>query len=113
VTEYTNIPQANALYSESERNQLAVSNIDAGATLTSFVISAPPTQLALIPPVAGTAPAQQVTITLGEPASDQLMADLRQWLVDRQTAINDQLAALEVTDPPAPPGPPPTKAAKR
>jgi hypothetical protein len=105
MTEYSDVPQANALYSESERNQLAVSNIDAGASLISFVIGAPQMLTTIQPVVGTTMPAQQVTITLGEPASDQLMADLRQWLVDRQSAINDQLAALEVTNPPAPPGP--------
>src|SRR5215467_6467944 len=110
MTDYTDVPQANVLYGESERTQMAVSNIDAGATLVSFTIGAPPVPMGLQPksPTGPTGPtAQQVIITLGQPASDQLMADLRQWLVDRQTTINNQLAALEVTNPPDPPGPPP------
>jgi hypothetical protein len=105
MTEYTDVPQANLLYSESERVQLAISNIDAGASLTSFVIGVPPASLGPQPisPTGATIVPTAVTIWLDAPASDQMMTDLRAWLVQRQGEINDQLAALEVINPPAPP----------
>jgi hypothetical protein len=106
MTEYIDVPQVNLLYSESERVQLAISNIDAGASLTSFVIGVPPAPIGPVPmsPIgSATVVPTAVTISLDAPASDQMMTDLRAWLVQRQNDINDQLAALEVTNPPAPP----------
>jgi hypothetical protein len=104
MTEYTDLPRASVLYGESERTQLAISNIDAGAPMTSFVIGAPNVMgLQAVSPTGTTVMPTAVNITLEAPPSTQLMADLRAWLVQRQSDINAQLAALAVVNPPAPP----------
>jgi hypothetical protein len=105
MTDYSDVPQVTVLHSENERVQLAISNIDGGATLTMFSIGAPPQSMGLQPQsptgmVAAPIPLS-VTITLDAPASDQLMADIRTWLVDRQANLESQLAGLGVTNPPA------------
>jgi hypothetical protein len=103
MTDYSDVPQINMLYSELERTQLAISNINAGATLVSFVIGMPtPTAgLTIIVPIAPTTPPpQQVTITLDAPASDPLMSDLVAWLTGRQDDLAAQLAALGVPNAP-------------
>lgn len=104
MTEYTDIPQVNVLYGECERTQQAVDNIDKGGTLTNFTIGSPPQPMGVqpTPPVGGmTTPSTPVTITLDTPASDQLITDLRAWLVARQANLEQQLADLGVTSPPA------------
>jgi hypothetical protein len=114
MTEYTDLPTASVLYSESERNQVAVDNIDAGGMLTMFIIGAPPPAMTMQVPGLVTAPAPppmpvQITIDPNSPPSAAFMADLRAWLVTRQDDLNNQLAALEVTNTPAPIGPPTTR----
>jgi hypothetical protein len=107
VTEYTDLPRANMLYGESERTQAAVSNLDGGGGLLNFTVGPPPAPTNQPPPVVPTiTTGVSVTITLERPASDALLADLRAWLVQRQAAINEELATLEINNPPPPPGPP-------
>src|SRR5215469_13224075 len=103
MTNYADVPQAHLLYSELERTQMAVSNLDGGGTLISFSVGAPPTPMGLqpIPPTGTGTVAQQVMITLDTPPSDQLMTDLRAWLVQRQTDLSNQLANLGVPDAPS------------
>jgi len=105
MTNYSDVPQANLLYGELERTQMAISNINGGGTLVSFVVSAPPVSMGLTaPPVAGPpTTSQAVTITLDTPASAQLMTDLTAWLTQRCTDLSNQLAALGVPDAPSTP----------
>lgn len=116
MTDYSDLPQTQVIYAEQERTIQAVANIDGGATLTSFVIgqTPPPTGLQPMSPTGGllNTPSMAVTITLDAPASDQLMSDLRAWLVQRSNNLNTQLTDLGVTNPPTPPGPPPSRRAE-
>jgi len=109
MTDYTDVPQVGTLYAESERTQAAVANIDAGSSLASFTIGAPPPPDT--PPVVPGGPVMPIQITLdtSNPPSAALMADIRAYLVARQASLNEQLAALQVTNTPDPIGPPPTK----
>jgi hypothetical protein len=109
MTDYTDVPKANQLYAESERTQAAVTNIDNGGVLSSFTIgSPPPPPLTDAPPPVATAPLMPIMITpdVSSPPSAALMADIRAYLVTRQDDLNNQLAALEVSNTP-PPIPPP------
>lgn len=103
MTDYSDVPQVNVLHSENERTQAAISNIDGGGTLTTFTVGAPPPPMGLqpTPPTGAVTVPMAVMITLDTPASDQLMTDLRAWLVARQTSLEQQLADLGVTNPPA------------
>jgi hypothetical protein len=111
MTNYADVPQTNVLYGELERTQQALSNINAGAALYSFVVGAPPTPTGLQPvsPTAAPPQAMPVTITLDVPPSAALMSDLTAWLTQRVTDLSNQLAALGVPD--APSTPPARKAA--
>ena len=99
MTNYADVPQANALHNETEHTKAAISNIDAGGTLVSFTIGMPPQRgtQAAPQPLVGTMMPMGATITLDIPASDQLMADLREWLVTRQANLEYRLANLGVT----------------
>jgi len=109
MTDYTDLPTTNMIYGEQERTIQAVANLDAGGTLTSFVIGSPPAPMGLQPVGTVAIPSMPVTVTLDVPASDTLMTDLRAWLVQRSNSLNDQLISLGVTNPPTPPGPPPSQ----
>jgi len=103
MTEYSDVPQVNVLHGENERTQVAISNIEAGGTLVSFTVGSPPTPMGIqpTPPVGGATMLMPVMITLDQPASDQLMSDLKDWLVQRQAYLEQQLADLGVVNPPA------------
>jgi len=99
MTDYSSIPQVNALYNEQQQVQNAITMIDTGGTLISFVIAPPP-------PVAGAPPPTTVMmasqITLVNPAAPETMTAIREQLVLRDAEITDQLVELGVTDgPPA------------
>jgi hypothetical protein len=160
MTEYSDVPQVNALYQESENVNTAIAMIDAGGTMTNFTVGpARPPEIAPAPgpapsgatgagpqgPIAGPGPIGQpmgpgpvgpgpmgppggpparpmpsgywpalgpmdaptgppvmpVNITVPDQITPELAASIRQALVDRSTAINAELAALGVTNPPA------------
>lgn len=100
MTDYNSVPDVSSLYAENERVNQAIANIDAGATATQFTIGMPP----VTAPASGETPlALQVPINIYIPPpgpGDQLMRDLRAWLVTRSTDLMNQLAALGVTDAP-------------
>jgi hypothetical protein len=100
MTDYTDVPRVTTLHGENERTQSAINNLDAGGALANFTIIPPAPSTGLIPPQPGPM-LSPVTITLEQPASDQLLADLRAWLVARQQRIEAELESLGVTNPPS------------
>jgi hypothetical protein len=93
MTEYSNVPQVNALYQESQVVANAIRLIDQGGTLASFTISPPPNQGG--PPAGGMMMA--VSISTTSPSSPALMSEIRKSLVDREGEIAKQLEDLGVT----------------
>jgi hypothetical protein len=94
MTEYSNVPQVNALYQESQVVANAIRLIDQGGTLASFTISPPPNNMG-VPPTGGMMMA--VSISTTSPSSPALMSEIRKSLVDREGEIAKQLEDLGVT----------------
>lgn len=95
MTDYNDIPQANALYTEQQQVQSAIDYLNNAGGITLMTVS-PPT------PVAGVSPMMQMSVsiplTLPNPQTliDQALAALTQ----RQADINQQLADLGITNSP-------------
>ena len=91
MTAYNDVPEANALYLESEQVEAAITFIDNGGWVSSFVVSpAPPTE--------GTvAPQSAVNIYVKGANDPALLAGVRAALVTRAGQIATELAALGVT----------------
>jgi len=94
MTDYVDVPQANALYLEQQQVRAAIDLIDGGGTLTYLTIS-PASQ----DPVG--LPVMPVSLTITGPVQASTMTALRAQLVARDTAITSELAALGVTNTPA------------
>jgi hypothetical protein len=97
MTDYSDIPQVNALYQEQQQVQQAITLIDMGGTLSNFIIVPPPYD----PDNPTSTTLMGVSITLNKPAVPDTMVSIREQLVIRDNDIDDQLAALGVTNPPA------------
>lgn len=96
MTDYSTIPEVNALYMASEQCGQAIAMIDAGGNMSNFTIAPAPPD-----PDAPPAPLVMAsTIAAPPPTDPALMADLRKWLVERQNAIMAELAALGVVETP-------------
>lgn len=97
MTEYSDVPQVNTLYQESQQVDAAIALIDAGGTVGNFMVRPPPPTEEPAPVMMGIS----ITVPPGPP-NEPLMADLRVLLVERQNAILAEMAALGVTaTPPA------------
>jgi len=93
MTEYSDIPQANILYTETQKVDQALKMIDdASGTLTAFTIG----------PKQGTVPVVLVPIQIHLPdeAQASTMTEIRAQLVTYQQSLLDQLAALDITSTP-------------
>jgi hypothetical protein len=101
MTEYSDLAQVQKLYAEQQQVEAAIGIIDAGGTLTSYVVTAPPPPPydpdSDTPPVM---PQPPVSITVTGEVAPELMAALRAQLITRSNAISDELAALGVADAP-------------
>lgn len=101
MTEYSDIPQVNALYLESQDIEKAVGYLDNSGGMTFFTVSpGPPPD-----PVEGELPVPAgvpVRINVAGPNSPSLITELRASLVAREQAIASELATYGVTY--APPG---------
>ena len=97
MTEYSDVPQVNALYTELEKVNNSIVMIDSGqGTMTHFTIGNKP-----VPP--GTTPVvtmMATQIALPGPATDTTMTEIRAQLVLYQTDLISQLNALGVTTTP-------------
>jgi hypothetical protein len=102
MTEYTDVPKANALHEESQLVARALENLQAGGTLGSMQIAPPPP----VPPEPG-APVvppvmmMSVNVTVPPPVDAALLADITAWLNQRLVDIAAELTTLGVTVPPA------------
>lgn len=97
MTQYTDVPEVNNLYNERQQVDAAIAMFDSGGNMTHFTVEqAPPpegtTLLTTAPPV---------RIVIPPPTPPDTVANIRAWLVQRQTDIDNQLAALGVVNPPA------------
>lgn len=97
MTEYNDVPTANALYVERQKVESAISLIDSGGDMSNFTISQPPS-----PPGGGPLPSSipPTQIYIPPPTPQEVADVVRAWLVQRQTDLDTQLAALGVTNPP-------------
>jgi hypothetical protein len=109
VTNYTDVPQINALYQEQQQVQTAIGHIDNGGMLTAFTIAPPPPPpydpMNPTPP-----PMMQMDvriINIGTVAPET-MAALRAQLVERDGEITQNLTDLGVGPQPAPITDPPS-----
>lgn len=106
MTDYSDVPKANSLYLEQENVGQAITNLDAGGTIPSFMASPPPPppydpNNPLPPgPASPVGMAVQVT-TMGMPPGAETIAAMRAWLVSRSAAIDAELLALGISDTPA------------
>jgi hypothetical protein len=103
MTEYTDVPRANALHQESQQVAQAIASLEAGGTLYSMVVSPPsappppaPGQQMAAPP-----PMMAVTVMIPPPVAPALLAEVVTWLNDRLVDISAELTELGVTVPPA------------
>ena len=91
-------PTINALHLESQQVAQAIANLDAGGRVGSMTIMPP----APTPPPPGTPTMMMmaVNVTVPGPNDPVLLADVRAWLVQRQSDIAAELTTLGVTVPP-------------
>jgi hypothetical protein len=96
MTDYSDIPQVNALYQEQEQVQSAIDYLTNGGGITMMTVSPPPA-------IAGISPMMQmaVNIQLALPNPQSLIDQALSTLQQRQSDINDQLTALDITNTPA------------
>jgi len=98
MTAYSDIPAANALYQEQQQVQAAIDYLNNEGAIVWMSISPPP-------PVAGISPMNQMTVSiaLSPPNPAALVDQALVALQARADAINQELLALDVTDPPVTP----------
>lgn len=103
MTEYIDVPAANALHAESQQIILAISNIDAGGTVVSMTI-APPPPVIPEPGDPGAPPPvpmlMSVNVAVPPPVDPALTAQIRSWMDQRLLTISDEMTALGVVVPP-------------
>lgn len=98
MSEYSDLPQINILYQEREIVTNGIAIIDDGGNLTNITLM-PASTSASAPQTPMIMPAM---ISLPPPTPADTLANIRAWLVQRQADIDAELAALDVTNPPAP-----------
>jgi hypothetical protein len=94
MTDYTDVPQASGLHQNRQSVTYAIGLIDSGGLIFSFTVGPQPTAGVPVTNVGGS-----VNITVPN-ASAELMTAARDWLVQEQANLDNQLAALGVTNPP-------------
>ena len=92
MTQYTDLPQVQALYDESQRVTLAIEQLDAGADVAALTIGPPPATGPDPAPASG-----NVTIILPSPSPPDIVAQAKNWLRQREKDIARELEALGVT----------------
>jgi hypothetical protein len=97
MTDYSDVPQVNALYQEQQQVESAIGMLDDGGTVTDFTVAPPVVPPDPDHPPSGPTP-MPVRIMLAEPASPELVAQARSELVQRSAAITKELEGLGVTD---------------
>lgn len=112
MTNYTDVPQVNALYQEQQQVQTAISHIDNGGTLTAFTIAppAPPPYdpaNSVPPPLSPTMQMDVRIINIGT-VTPETMTALRAQLVERDGEITQNLTDLGVGPQPPPVTDPPS-----
>ena len=95
MVDITEVPLANQLFTEYLTNAQGIAVIDAGGMLTSGVFAPPGTGGTLLP-------VQLVLTYMTAPPS--MYQAIRQFIVQRQTAIATELAGMGFTLPPSPGG---------
>jgi hypothetical protein len=93
MTDYADVPAANALHAESEQVGRALAMLNGGGTMVQFTVA--PT-----PPAPGMMPPTQMPVSITAPAgtvTQAMIDDLVAWLTIRQSDLTAQLAALGVT----------------
>jgi hypothetical protein len=96
LTDYSDVPQVNALHLENENITRAINMIDGGGTISNFTVTPPP------PAPGDITMVMAATIALPGPADPQFVADARAQLVTRSNEITAELSNYGVTNPPAP-----------
>jgi hypothetical protein len=104
MTDYSNIPQVNALYLEQQQVQSAIDYLNTGGAISMMVIS-PPTMSVTpsddpMPPPPSMMMQMAVSIPIPPPNPPDLVTQALTALYDRNDAIDQQLADLGVTNPP-------------
>jgi hypothetical protein len=96
MTDYTDVPAVNDLYNQRQLVDAAITMLDNGGNMTFFTIeqASPPEG---VTPTTTTAPAR---VTMPPPTPPNTVATIRAWLIQRQSDIDSQLAALGVVNPP-------------
>lgn len=89
MTEYSSVPEVNALYQQREIITNAIAILDTGGSLSSISI-APPPGMMMAAPIGS-------NVALQPPTPPNVVADVRAVLVTMQADIDAQLAALGVT----------------
>src|SRR5215472_1000234 len=105
MSDYDDIPKINTLRAEQQLVQQALANLDAGGTMSAFSIGSLPVAMAPLPAPGGPPPPPMmaVNIMVTEAMPPNVINQVQHWLQDQMKRINDELAALGVTNTPAPP----------
>lgn len=93
MTEYSDIPDVSILYQQREVVTQAIAGLDAGGNITNLTIG--------VEDQSGAMTQMPVSVQVPPPTPANVLADVREWLVARQADLDDQLAALGVTNSPA------------
>ena len=93
MTQYSDVPEVNALYTECENIGVAMTMIDGGGGVVRMTVSWTPTDIA-------TASTQgpPVLVHVPLPNSPSFLSSIRNWLVQREAEIDAELEALGVVD---------------
>lgn len=98
MTDYSDVPQTNALYTEQQQVRRAMDYLTKGGTISSMVIMSAPIDPSLPAPAMMGTP---VTIALPRPNPQSLVDQAMAALQARDDEITQELASLGVTNPPA------------
>lgn len=104
MTDYSDLPQVNALYTEQQQIETAIGYLQNGGTVTNMTMAPalPPPPDPDVPPTIPTTPPQfPVRIELTEPPSQAFNNQVISALQQRSDDITSQLGSLGVTNPPA------------
>ena len=96
MTDYTDLPQANALYQQREMVAQFIELIDAGGFISQLIVSPKP------PEPGEMAPATMAisSVVPYESVTPEMMAGVRNWALQRQGDIDMELADLGISNPP-------------
>ena len=107
MTEYSDLPQVNSLYTEQQQIETAIGYLQNGGTVTNMTMAAAPPPAPTPPdpdnPTPPTPPVLQppVRIELTEPPSQAFVNQVISALNQRSDDITSELGSLGVTNPPA------------